>query len=350
MKSFSLVYIVHMNSFKLRYFVFSSFVLFVIIQALFFSETWIKHTNALLNTNRSINFIINTNCTNETIIITEKLIEYINTTIIIQTDVLPPLQEALDKFDWTEYYPYEGKRWPTKLMERYQYVLVPYLEKEPVVPIKGIEVQPLLNCRNIDYSGFLTGEKRVAVPKVYDFFMLSSELDVLETRLYELNASVDKFVLLEATHTHRGVRKPLFFARNIERFRRFQDKIIHIVADFSDLYKYEDENQLNSDYWNIESTGRMYLWNNFVAALEGEQNVGDDDLLIHGDVDEIPSGDMLYHLKHCQLKQRALPARFRLTFYMHNFHWVLPQILDFPTIFNKRHIESTFCRTCGVCI
>jgi hypothetical protein len=47
--------------------------------------------------------------------------------------------------------------------------------------------------------------------------MINSELDVLETRLYELNDTIDKFVILEATHTHRGVRKPLFFARNIER-------------------------------------------------------------------------------------------------------------------------------------
>jgi hypothetical protein len=237
-------------------------------------------------------------------------------------------------------------------MEKYQYLLLPYLEADPKEYIKifkrNVPLNEILNCKDSKYTRFFTGEKRTSIPKVYDFFMINSELDVLETRLFELNETVDKFIILEATHTHRGVRKPLFFARNIERFSLFHDKIIHIVADFSDLYRYESETQTDQDFWDIESTGRTYLWDNFLEAIKGKITVSDEDLLIHGDLDEIPSGEIVSHIKYCKLKGDALPARFQLTFYMHNFHWILPHYLPFPTIFNKRHIENTFCRGCGV--
>ena len=45
--------------------------------------------------------------------------------------------------------------------------------------------------------------------RVYDTFMFFQELDLLEMRLMELDASVDVFVLAESPVTHSGKPKPL---------------------------------------------------------------------------------------------------------------------------------------------
>ena len=69
----------------------------------------------------------------------------------------------------------------------------------------------------------------VPEPKVYDCFNFFNELDILDIRLHELNDVVDKFVLIESVETFTGKSKPLFYNDNKERFKKFEDKIIHII-------------------------------------------------------------------------------------------------------------------------
>lgn len=66
---------------------------------------------------------------------------------------------------------------------------------------------------------------------VYDCFSFFNELDLLEIRLNTLDSIVDKFILVESTLTHTGNQKPLFYAENKSRFKKFNDKIIHIIVD-----------------------------------------------------------------------------------------------------------------------
>ena len=66
---------------------------------------------------------------------------------------------------------------------------------------------------------------------IYDCFMFFNELDVLEIRLNELYHAVDKFILVEATKTHAGKDKTLFFNENKQKFSKFLDKIQHIIID-----------------------------------------------------------------------------------------------------------------------
>ena len=56
--------------------------------------------------------------------------------------------------------------------------------------------------------------------EVYDCFIFYNELDLLEIRLKTLDSVVDHFVLVEATKTHRGKDKPLYFEENKERFKK----------------------------------------------------------------------------------------------------------------------------------
>lgn len=112
---------------------------------------------------------------------------------------------------------------------------------------------------------------------IYDCFTFYNELDLLEIRLNVLNGVVDKFVICEATKTHAGNDKELFFAKNKERFARFADKIIHIAVD--------DYGGLGCS-WDYENHQRN-------ALVRGLQNMRDNDLIVLSDLDEIPNPAVL---------------------------------------------------------
>lgn len=61
--------------------------------------------------------------------------------------------------------------------------------------------------------------------KVYDLFMLNTELDWLEIRLHELASQVDYFVILESPTTFTGLPKKMYYEENKHKFEEFKDKI-----------------------------------------------------------------------------------------------------------------------------
>jgi len=112
---------------------------------------------------------------------------------------------------------------------------------------------------------------------VYDTFMFFNELDLLEIRMEELWDIVDKFVITEATTTHRGNPKRLIFSENKERFKKYDEKIIHFVVD--------DLGHDSNNPWVAEGNQRDYFATQMVFS--------DNDIIIIGDVDEIPKGSTL---------------------------------------------------------
>jgi beta-1,4-mannosyl-glycoprotein beta-1,4-N-acetylglucosaminyltransferase len=116
---------------------------------------------------------------------------------------------------------------------------------------------------------------------VYDCFPFFNELDVLDIRLHELDAHIDKFVLVEATHTFTGREKKLYYEENKLRFIKFQSKIIHLVYDFG-------KKGIAANPWDNEKTQRNFL-------SEGI-DLKKDDLLLLSDVDEIPDMQRLRKL------------------------------------------------------
>jgi hypothetical protein len=97
-----------------------------------------------------------------------------------------------------------------------------------IMPLPNIEfarIEPGDSCSDVGWS------ERPRPRRVWDAFMFFNELDVLEVRLNELNSSVHKFVLVEATKTHSGNSKPLHYADNSQRFSAFHGKIVHVVVD-----------------------------------------------------------------------------------------------------------------------
>ena len=67
--------------------------------------------------------------------------------------------------------------------------------------------------------------------KVFDVFLFFNELDLLEIRLNMLYPFVDHFVINEATQTFFGSDKPFYYLENKERFKKFEDKIIHNIIE-----------------------------------------------------------------------------------------------------------------------
>jgi beta-1,4-mannosyl-glycoprotein beta-1,4-N-acetylglucosaminyltransferase len=106
----------------------------------------------------------------------------------------------------------------------------------------------------------------------YDCFIFFNELDLLDIRLNVLNNVVDKFVLVEATHTHQRKPKPLYFSDNRKRFKQFDEKIIHVVVD---------ELSPTQGSWGMERYHRN-------AIARGLKNCKPDDTIIISDLDEIP--------------------------------------------------------------
>jgi predicted O-methyltransferase YrrM len=118
---------------------------------------------------------------------------------------------------------------------------------------------------------------------IYDCFPFAWELDLLEIRLVELYPVVDRFVLVEATHTHKGDPKPLHFGEHRHRFAPWNDKIIHIVV--GDLPTGE----------GLPAIRRREMGQRN-AILRGLMDAKADDLVLISDLDEIPRREIIPEL------------------------------------------------------
>lgn len=114
---------------------------------------------------------------------------------------------------------------------------------------------------------------------IFDTFMFARELDMLECRLTELeNIPNLVHVLVEAEVDHQDHPKPLYYADHRDRFAPWKDRIVHVVA--GPLPTLADD----PDAWAREHAQREYV-------AEGLRRAGceNTDIVLHGDVDEIPT-------------------------------------------------------------
>lgn len=151
---------------------------------------------------------------------------------------------------------------------------------------------------------------------IYDGFLFFNELDLLELRLHELAAVVDRFVIVEATRTFTNKPKPLYFQENRKAFDRFGDKIIYVVVD--DLPAYQGP-------WGFED----YQRNSLARGLAGCRP---DDIVMLSDVDEIPRSE--------SVRAAAESMRFSTGAMAAAWHRALKNravIWTFRNWFKKRH-------------
>lgn len=68
-------------------------------------------------------------------------------------------------------------------------------------------------------------ERKGSQVKVLDAILVSTELDLLEIRMNELDPVVDRFYIIESNATFTGLPKETSFALNRQRFAKFDKKI-----------------------------------------------------------------------------------------------------------------------------
>lgn len=160
---------------------------------------------------------------------------------------------------------------------------------------------------------------------IYDCFTFFNELELLEIRLNTLDPVVDKFVIVEATHTHSGLEKPLHFEQAKQRFEEFSHKIIHIVVN--------DLPVMANDRWALENFQRNAISRGLVSCQP-------DDVIIVSDIDEIVNPQavldnwskpgikifqqrMYYYFLNCELEDAPWEAP-KMAFYkdMHSPQWL----------------------------
>lgn len=131
--------------------------------------------------------------------------------------------------------------------------------------------------------------------------MFSGELDILEIRLNILDPYVDMFVIGESDMTFSGLPKPLYYAENEERFKKWAGKILYLVIDDypndKGLCELADSSDLVPP--GMEHYRRsFYQKESLKKALRG---LNDDDIVYYGDCDEIwkpkDPGDKVYKLR-----------------------------------------------------
>lgn len=129
--------------------------------------------------------------------------------------------------------------------------------------------------------------------KVIDCFTLFNEMDLLEFRFKLLNSSVDLFVIAESNLTHSGKDKEYNFEKHKERYAEWAHKIhyIKVSQTTEGLVFPENETKYNpgNGSWVLENQQRN-------ALTEAAGFIKDNDLVIIGDLDEMPNPDVFLNL------------------------------------------------------
>lgn len=156
---------------------------------------------------------------------------------------------------------------------------------------------------------------------IVDCMIFLNEYDILESRLEYLNDSVDRFVIVESDVTFSGQPKPYNFEQHQDRYRPYLDKITYLKfsPDITGLDFSVKPAQLdfNTAPWRVEQAQREHI-------QQGLVGLSDSDIVIVGDVDEIPNKDFFVELPAVL---RDFPA---LTVEQYMFYYNLKQCQKNP--------------------
>jgi len=145
---------------------------------------------------------------------------------------------------------------------------------------------------------------------VMDAVLMSSELDLLEIRMNELDSVVDRFFIIESNATFTGLPKETYFASNSDRFAKFSHKIVY---QFLPGYPLRPE----EDAWDVERETRNAMTG--LLRRHIAQYPPDVTVLVHmSDVDEIPSSHTLGLLSACNF---GTAIHLQLRDYLYSFEW-----------------------------
>jgi beta-1,4-mannosyl-glycoprotein beta-1,4-N-acetylglucosaminyltransferase len=146
--------------------------------------------------------------------------------------------------------------------------------------------------------------------KIIDAFTFYNELDLLLYRLSALDHVVDYFIIVEATKSHAGKDKELFFENNKHLYEKFLPKIIHIIDE--DLIV--PEISAGQQWYNeIHQRDEIYRGLEILDPL-----LHPGDYLCITDLDEIPDPKILLDLKNEKINHDF--AALEMDFYYYNLN------------------------------
>ena len=212
--------------------------------------------------------------------------------------------------------------------------LLPYLIKEPLVPINKSCTPPKdLKPKCDMYNHTLFDGLRKTPAKIAVTFKFAFEADVLEIVLHQYSSLVSKIFLFESTRTHlHRNRKPLVWEhlRTQPRFKQFQNKIVHLLVDDAPVSGND-----NSNMWKFERYQDDQLWLKLQEWNNGTNYFNDDDILMVGDLDEVPSLQALTNMKHCKWKPTVESVNSAIWFPFGNIAYAFQT--DWPAVSGLSH-------------
>ncbi|KAF9522569.1 glycosyltransferase family 17 protein [Crepidotus variabilis] len=148
--------------------------------------------------------------------------------------------------------------------------------------------------------------------KVLDAVLMSSELELLEIRMNELDDVVDYFLILESNETFTGLPKKTYFANNRHRFAKFEHKIV---------YKFSTESSLKpgESPWDVERNTRIAMSGLIMLTMDTFPTESQT-MVIMSDVDEIISKHTINLLRSCDFGQSL---HLQLRDYLYSYEWMI---------------------------
>ncbi len=157
---------------------------------------------------------------------------------------------------------------------------------------------------------------------LYDCFVFDSELMVLEIRLNTLADVVDKFILVESTHTFTGMEKNLCYLAHMDdpALAPFKHQIVHVIY----LAK------PTGSTWANETAQRN-------AIMDGLKrvNMQDNDIVFVCDVDEIWRPERASELDGLQV-----PCGLVMDFFYYAFNCKQPRNWTPPAVARGRDVTE----------
>ncbi len=126
--------------------------------------------------------------------------------------------------------------------------------------------------------------------KIFDCTTYYNEDLILDLRFNILNDYVHKFIVVESKFSHSGQQKKLHF--DINNFKKFKDKIIHLIIEKEPYGIQEVSNNNPSIIKRMNSLKRIEQ--SYDYMINGIAEATDEDLIVLSDNDEIPNFDSKY--------------------------------------------------------
>lgn len=125
--------------------------------------------------------------------------------------------------------------------------------------------------------------------KLVDVFMFDDEFEMLDCRLYQLAGLVDRVILIEGDRTMSGEPKPYHFSERADHYAAFPIEVVRVeMADVSDV-------SVANHAWTMPTT--MDAWRRDArqrdAAKSLLETLNQTDIVIYGDLDEIPKREII---------------------------------------------------------